>query len=377
VIGASADGSAVYFVADGKLAQGAVAGDCEGFGFDPALACNLYRHDEAGTTLIAVLSGADQPDWANGEPQLSKLTARVSPDGQWLAFMSQSPLTGYDNRDAVSGEPDQEVYLFHAAAPGRAASLLCASCDPTGARPHGVEYRKLNDGIAGGDRIFALDQWVAAEVPGWTPNRIGVAGYQSRYLGDGGRLFFDSSDTLVPADPVGSEDVYQYEPSQGAGAPAGDGCAAAAPDFHAATEGCVDLISSGKGEAGFLDASENGEDVFFLTDQRLSAADHDSAPDVYDARVDGGEAVPAALPQCSGEDCQAPPPVATTEAPPASLGQGGPGNLGPCPKAKVRKGARCVRRGAPHKHRRAKHHRHKKRRAPQRSGDRRRGGGKR
>jgi hypothetical protein len=29
-------------------------------------------------------------------------TARVSPNGDWLTFMSQRPLTGYDNHDAKS-----------------------------------------------------------------------------------------------------------------------------------------------------------------------------------------------------------------------------------------------------------------------------------
>ncbi len=67
------------------------------------------------TQLVAVLSGADKPDWDYGAPNLKKLTARVSPDGEWLVFMSERELTGYDNRDAVTGEPDEEVYQFHRA----------------------------------------------------------------------------------------------------------------------------------------------------------------------------------------------------------------------------------------------------------------------
>ncbi len=54
--------------------------------------------------------------------------------GGYVAFMSNSPLTGYDNRDAVSGQRDEEVFLYDAAS----NHLVCASCNPTGARPVGV-----------------------------------------------------------------------------------------------------------------------------------------------------------------------------------------------------------------------------------------------
>ena len=81
----------------------------------------------------------DQAGWgATGSFNASFLTARVSPNGRYLAFMSQASLTGYDNEDVSSRQPgermDEEVYLYDA----QAASLTCVSCDPTGARPHGV-----------------------------------------------------------------------------------------------------------------------------------------------------------------------------------------------------------------------------------------------
>ena len=142
VLGASEDGSYVYFAASGALAPGAVEGECV-----PASeewhggSCNLYVRHEGVTQLVAVLPGNELYDWEtvlHGGGSATGLYARVSPNGRWLAFMSAAELTGYDTLDAVSGQPDTEVYLYHAAAgSGEAGALICASCVPTGARPVG------------------------------------------------------------------------------------------------------------------------------------------------------------------------------------------------------------------------------------------------
>ncbi len=57
------------------------------------------------------------------------------------------------------------------------------------------------------------DRWLAGNIPGWTTKDLSNAIYQSRYLSNSGRLFFNSSDALVPADVNGKEDVYEYEPA--------------------------------------------------------------------------------------------------------------------------------------------------------------------
>jgi hypothetical protein len=272
VIGASEDGRYAYFVANGVLAAGATPGNCAGEGSG---VCNLYVYDAVlgETRFVAQLSGRDFRDWeTSGSGGLDILTAGVSPDGRYLAFMSERSLTGYDNVDVHSGQPDVEVFLYDAGT-GR---MTCASCNPSGARPSGV----FDPGNVG--RVLLVDgpgtwqgHWLAASIPGWTrtagfPNS---AFYRSRYLSDSGRLFFDSADGLVPRDANGKEDVYEFEPS-GVG-----GCALAA--------GCVGLISSGTSgeESAFLDASESGDDVFFLTASQLMPQDVDRALDVYDARV--------------------------------------------------------------------------------------------
>jgi DNA-binding beta-propeller fold protein YncE len=330
VPGASEDGSSVYFVAQGvlthaanPLGETASPGDCA-YAASPATGiCNLYLSHAGQTTFVAALSAADHHDW---EEKLASNTSRTSPNGRWLAFMSNRPLTGYDNRDASSGESAQEVYLYDAAANEGKGKLICASCNPTGARPHGVEYG-ANGQIVSWSLSF--EEPVAASVPGWMPVIVDVgAHYQPRYLSNEGRLFFNSSDALVPQDSNGTEDVYQYEPPQGEGTPGGDTCTESTSTYSPASQGCVDLISSGtsSGESAFLDASESGKDVFFLTQAQLSRRDEDTSRDFYDARSGGGEPQPVKPVECEGDGCQQPatPP---NDATPGSLTFSGAGNL--------------------------------------------------
>ena len=112
VLGASEAGDYVYFVANGVLSPaawsaGARPGDCGG-GRIAAETCSLYvaHYDSSAHTweeprFIATLSGDDEHDWlADNGGELERLSSRVSPDGRFLAFMSDRSLTGYDNRDA-------------------------------------------------------------------------------------------------------------------------------------------------------------------------------------------------------------------------------------------------------------------------------------
>jgi hypothetical protein len=306
VVPASDEGSYVYFVANGILAPGAVSGNCGGDPPPPGSVCNFYmRHyDEESKaweppTLIGVLSSEDKRDWETVE--LEKMSARVAPSGEFLTFMSDRSLTGYDNRDVNSGAADEEVYLYRApstvGAPGR---LVCVSCNPTGERPSGVldpAVAEKLDGLLVDSPDLWRGRWLAGDIPGWTPMALERAGYQSRYLSDSGRVFFNSPDSLVPQATNGLMDVFEYEPG-GVG-----GCETSSDSFSASSDGCVGLISSGSAaeESAFLDASEDGDDAFFLTSSRLVPGDRDTAFDVYDAHV-----CSAAEP-CSTEVAQAPP----------------------------------------------------------------------
>jgi hypothetical protein len=328
VLGSDSTGRYIYFVANGTLAADAAPGDCLSIGTGSGV-CGLYLYDTvAGTVkLVTTLSDADYNDWAGGGTLLNEMIARVSSNGRFLAFMSRRSLTGYDNRDAVSGQPDQEVFLYDRLGDGGEGKLVCASCNPTGGRPHGVEIVTGAHSLINGEELWRGGTWLAAAIPGWTPFSLSQTFYQSRYLSDSGRLFFNSVDALVPRDSNGSTDVYEYEPPQGEGQPTSNSCSVSSATYSPGSDGCVDLVSSGSSaeESEFLDASESGDDVFFLTGAQLVPDDVDTANDIYDARVGGVVVEPVKPPGCEGDACQNP--VSAPEDPtPGSLTFKGPGN---------------------------------------------------
>ncbi len=325
-LGASADATRVYFVSEEALGSP----NAEGKSAQPGQA-NLYFHEGGSTHFIGVLSGEDlsqiRPSPISALPYLHD--SRVTADGLHAGFVSTAPLTGYDNTDQSSGKADAEVFLYSAGANAGAGGLVCASCNPSGARPQGKEM--LSGRFSSGPG--------AARIPGAENNL-----YASRVLSeDGKRLYFDSQDALVPRDSNGREDVYQWE------APGEGRCSESSSTFSPLNGGCVDLVSSGQSklDSGFLDASPSGGDVFFTTISGLLPQDY-GLQDVYDARVDGG--LPSPTPPaagCSGEACQGPyvPPSDTT---PSSSSFKGTGNV---------KEARAKKRHK-HKKRQAKKHSH-------------------
>jgi hypothetical protein len=336
VLGANEEGTTVYVVSGGALTK-----EANVHGEEPVegeLNIFMLREGAGGvwsTSFVASLSEDDEGAYMpqGGTPrQLAHFPVRVSANGEFLAFMSDRSLTGFDNRDAVSGEPDEEVFLYGA----QAGSLVCASCDPTGARPVG----ELDSGAYPGlpmDPVKAWGgRWLAAAIPGW--NEIENPGdgsfelplYASRVLSDSGRLFFDSSDALVPQDVNGREDVYEYEPGGEGSCPSGEA-------------GCVALISSGQGDddSDFVDASVSGNDVFFTTADQLVPADKDETVDMYDASVCGTEGTHSCFPESSvaGPPCTTADSCRAAQAvqpgvfgPPASATFSGAGNPLPGPK---------------------------------------------
>ena len=335
-MGASEDASRLYLASKEDLddAGPATAGDHNLY---------LYEADPGGGggdfTFVMELSGADIGGSLSNPAPVDELpfqrAAYVTPGGLHASFVSASPTpTDYDNRDANSGEPAQEVYLYGAAED----ELRCVSCNPSGARPVGEDL-----GFSG-ESYFAV-----ARIQGWE-----LRLHAPRVLSeDGTRVFFESFEALVPRDTNSTWDVYQWE-EEGKGT-----CKASSETFSEDSGGCVDLISSGTSTAKstFLDADPSGDNIFFSTQSSLVKADY-GLNDVYVARVGGGFPEPQQTKECEGEACQSPPPPPPEVTPSTELSQGD-GNVKPkarrCPKGKRRvKRAgkvKCVKRRAAHKRR--------------------------
>jgi len=276
LFGTSEDATSTYLVAQGVLAsnqngngEAAVAGKN-----------NLYALHLDGatwtTTFIATLSSEDSAEWeANKVANTAYLTARTSPNGRYLAFMSAASITGYDNVDAspeAKGARDQEVFLYDS----QTASLRCVSCNPSGARPSGVlDQNESGEGLGllVDRRKIWLGHYLAGNIPGWTAQSLTSALLQSRYLSNEGRLYFNSPDSLVPVVSSHAENVYEYEPS-GVG------------NCESSSGGCVSLLTPGTSdkESAFIEATPDASDVFFVTESQLLPQDTDTAFDIYDAR---------------------------------------------------------------------------------------------
>jgi hypothetical protein len=101
----------------------------------------------------------------------------------------------------------------------------------------------------------------------------------------------------------------------------------------------------------FIDGG--GKDIYVETGARLTPTDVDIGNDVYDIRIGGGfpqrqEGCAGAAGACQSQSSDSPPaPAPATDQPPVD-----PGNVVPkrCPRGKVARGAKCVKK--PHK----KHH---------------------
>jgi len=179
---------------------------------------------------------------------------QVTPDGSHMAFVTTSRVTGYNN----AGHAEMYAYL------PESGQIVCASCRPDGQSPTGEVLGSQNG-------LFQTYD---------------------------GRVFFSTSDALVPRDTNESEDEYEY------------------------TEGRPQLISSGIGTSikgfdgfqgtqtvpGFVSVSGNGTDAYFAGTETLVTQDHNGASiKIYDARTGGGFPAETTPEECEAADeCHGP-----------------------------------------------------------------------
>ena len=203
-------------------------------------------------------------------------------------------------------KPEWEDYEYSLGA----ATLSCASCNPSGEQPTFDAYEQFSP-----HGVFDVVQ----------------NGIIKHNLADDGRVFFDSLQPLQTT--VGgstfvasnhSVNVYEWRP---AGL---EGCVPPAAGEGPAPAGCLGLLSSGTDPfpSYFEGASADGHDAYLTTHAALVPQDQDGLNDIYDVRVDGGIAAPPPTPSCSAEmqACQPPGPPLGGSPHASESGEGG-GNL--------------------------------------------------
>jgi hypothetical protein len=265
ILGASEDGSYVYFTSAAVLAEGATP--------VPVFGTNIYVWHDGTIKWIAqtgeIIEIGAPKEWA------------LSPDGRNFAFASYTPIGGEEEdpsspscpfNPSIGNEEGhcQDVYEFEYESGVRS----CLSCTGKPAR---------------GDSSLGGQEFHEPGLPDEFPHAL---------LNDG-TVFLDTPNRLLPPDVNGVEDVYAWR------------------------DGSYELISTGTSDQAstFGDATADGSDILFRTSQALVPQDVDKGIDVYDDREAGGlasQSPPAAPPPpCEGEGCRVPSPT-----PPAGLAAG-------------------------------------------------------
>jgi hypothetical protein len=178
----------------------------------------------------------------------------LSPDGEHMAFVTSDRVTAYDNHGF------EEMYSYEPAT----GSLICVSCNPTGAPPVKDVEGSLN----------------------------------GLFMANDGRTFFYTLDALVPRDTNKLFDVYEYVDGRPQLITTGVG----SHDRTLNTDGDV------RSRAGFASVSADGVNVYFDTYETLVPEDENGEfLKYYDARTGGGFPVDPPLQPCvAADECHGP-----------------------------------------------------------------------
>jgi hypothetical protein len=279
-VGASADGSHVYFLAQGQLApgKGRTLAENQEDGTD-----SLYSEERDRQPQFVATVTEREAEQTVGVAEDERQASNVSPSGRYLLFETSENVTGYNSGSSGSSE----AYLYDAQAGSE--PVICVSC-----RQNGLPSRNT-------ERVLSRS----------FENRL----YHPHTLveRDGQPLvFFQSTDPLTGE--AGEEELRQYEWAHN-------------EVYLLATQGDAESYASGG-------ANEDGSDYFFDTAAALTWEDRDARSSIYDARIGGGFPEPPPGPEpCEATvegSCQGSTPVPPALSP-GTAGYSGPGNLAPIP----------------------------------------------
>lgn len=315
LVGASRDGSIVFFVSSQRLTNSATEGG------------GLYRYEMATDTLTMVTDAAD------AGASVNLVAGMVSDDASTVMFSSYAAIgghgtTGFDANmyswDATNGTQ------YIATTPSFTNAHRIARVTRSGRYAVIISTESLAGAANNGfSAVYRYDRETDTIVcascrPDGSPSeadaRLGEPEESSaRNVTDDGTVFFTTTEPLVPEDTDTKLDVYGFD-------------------------GEPFLVSPGASDDVYVgDNSDDGSTVFLRTRSALVPQDVDGGlMDVYAARTGSVFPPPAPpeQPSCVGIECAGPPPAGPTTPAPGSSAVGASGNATPVdPPAQPEPGA--------------------------------------
>jgi hypothetical protein len=313
--GIAADGSVVLFTSASELTEDANTGEAGGAPNDAG--ADLYSYDVAGGGLTDLTVDTDPADVATGADVEAVLDA--SDDGSYVYFVARGNLAP----GATSGQ--RNLYVAHAGV----TRFIATDPQP------GAHFYVTPDGLhaafasaapqgaydnAGFDEVYEYAYGGALACascrPGGEPPTAGASIAGRALSDDGARLFFQSTDAVLPAAQSAQANVFEYEGGE------------------------VRLLTPGEGSASvLLGAGASGQDVFIASFEALSPQGQGSGFAIYDARENAVVPPPSTSAGCQGEACRGAGPPAPVLPGAGSASFEAPGRVS-APAAKAVRGSK-------------------------------------
>jgi hypothetical protein len=266
LLGASADGSQVYFASRNQLIPGAGRSRAQN-----ASANSYSIYGEKGSE-VSFVGTFNQEDLGQVLIENQELwNSQVSPEGRYLLFESSARVTGYES------DGQHEAYLYDA----KTKATTCISCRQDGQPSPDERYGQPTYSVlTRGNGVFN---------PLHAPHFLTIRNGEPQ-------VFFSSPDPLAPGATEGQNNVYEWSHNQ-------------IFRLVSAQAGAQQAPFPGQ-VAYFGGASDDASDVYLITPETLTWQDGDERLSAYDARVGGGFAEPPAPPPSCLPDaehsCQVP-----------------------------------------------------------------------
>jgi hypothetical protein len=218
--------------------------------------------------------------------------AQATPDGQHLVFLSSAKLTANDESRHVP-----QLFEYDAGE----ESLTRVSIGQARLYNHNGNVAVFHDAPQ-----IPVQSFNGADLPTTPMFHLAVSA-------DGGRVFFTSAAGLTPQAKSGSSSVYEYREG----------------NVYLVSDGLDSSETAGMPTVQLFGTDPSGSDALFLSADPLVPQDGATQVALYDAREEGGFLAPLIAAECEGEACRGPSGATPQLQPAGSANQAGGDNLAP------------------------------------------------